>query len=502
MAGMSRRLLERAMNEANTYQDWREAAISHDKLTGMDQWKKVEKSSLYDYHSIRQRLDALRELRAAKDDHGLLFTLNEGIHGNMAGMGKTALYKRAKYGTKELITDYVDEIVDALQYLSKVRSNKISFEERLDFFRRADHCFGRTALMLSGGAVLGHFHVGVVKALLEEDMLPSVISGSSAGSLIAAIVGTHSTAELRELFDPRHLLMEARQEVTWLGRVMSPGQPSMDVHDVEDTVDRLVPDLTFQEAYELTGRRINISVAPAEVHQTSRLLNAITSPNVYVRKAVMASCAVPGIYPPVILEAKNKNGRRQPYLPQRRWVDGSVSEDLPAKRLARLYGVNHYIASQTNPVVLWFIQDPKEEQSLMSTALHLGFRTYQEWLRATHWITQRVTKPMPRAHLLSNMFYSVATQTYTGDINIMPSYRTFNPAKLLTPPTEKELMFYVKEGERATFPKIERIRAATKISRALDRILGRYERRALREAHRGASSTMSTPFGERRITAA
>ena len=126
------------------------------------------------------------------------------------------------------------------------------------------------------------------------------------------------------------------------------------------------------------------------------LLNAITSPNVYIRKAVMASCAVPGIYPPVILEAKNKNGRRQPYLPQRRWVDGSVSEDLPAKRLARLYGVNHYVASQTNPVVLWFIQDPKEEPTLLSTGLHLGFRTYQEWLRSTHWITQRLTKPVPR----------------------------------------------------------------------------------------------------------
>ncbi len=498
----SRRLLERAMDEANSYADWREAAISHDKLTGMNQWRAVERSSLYDYHSIRQRLDTLRELRASKDDHGLLFTLNEGIHGNMAGMGKTALYKRAKFGTKHLIEEYVDEIVDALHYLSKLRSNKISFEERLDFFRRADHCFGRSALMLSGGAVLGHFHVGVVKAMLEEDVLPSVISGSSAGSLIAGVLGTHSTAELHEMFDPRNLLMEARQEVTWLGRLLSPSTPNMDVHDVEDTVDRLIPDLTFQEAYELTGRKINISVAPSEVHQTSRLLNAITSPNVYIRKAVMASCAVPGIYPPVILEAKNKNGRRQPYLPQRRWVDGSVSEDLPAKRLARLYGVNHYVASQTNPVVLWFIQDPKEEPGLLSTGLHLGFRTYQEWLRSTHWITQRVTKPVPRLQLLANMFYSVATQTYTGDINLMPRYRLFNPTKLLTPPSEKELMFFIKEGERATFPKIERLRIASKISRALDQILKRYERRALRDAHRISSNTASTPFGERRISAA
>jgi NTE family protein len=100
------------------------------------------------------------------------------------------------------------------------------------------------------------------------------------------------------------------------------------------------------------------------------------------------------------------------------------------------------------------------------------------------------------------MFYSVATQTYTGDINLMPRYRLFNPTKLLTPPSEKELMFFIKEGERATFPKVERLRIASKISRALDQILKRYERRALRDAHRISSNTASTPFGERRISAA
>ncbi len=70
--------------------------------------------------------------------------------------------------------------------------------------------------------------------------------------------------------------------------------------EVEDPVKRLIPDLTFQEAFELTGYSINISVAPAELHQTSRLLNAITSPNVFIRTAVMASCAVPGVFPPVM----------------------------------------------------------------------------------------------------------------------------------------------------------------------------------------------------------
>ena len=115
----------------------------------------------------------------------MLFTLNEGIHGNMGGMGKPVLYSRAKFGTKNLIGDYVDAIVDALEHLRTLDSDHPDFLERLDFFRRASKCYGKSALMLSGGAILGNFHVGVVKSLVEQDLLPDVISGASAGSLIA-----------------------------------------------------------------------------------------------------------------------------------------------------------------------------------------------------------------------------------------------------------------------------------------------------------------------------
>jgi hypothetical protein len=42
---------------------------------------------------------------------------------------------------------------------------------------------------LSGGAYLGYYHIGVVLSLIQQNMLPRVISGASAGSLIAAFVG-------------------------------------------------------------------------------------------------------------------------------------------------------------------------------------------------------------------------------------------------------------------------------------------------------------------------
>ena len=56
--------------------------------------------------------------------------------------------------------------------------------------------------MLSGAGALGPFHLGVTKALLEQDLLPDVISGSSAGSFVAAVIGTHDEATLRAAMHP------------------------------------------------------------------------------------------------------------------------------------------------------------------------------------------------------------------------------------------------------------------------------------------------------------
>ncbi len=50
---------------------------------------------------------------------------------------------------------------------------------KLVFFRETRHAFGRTALLLSGGASMTMHHLGVVRALYEDGLLPRVISGSS-----------------------------------------------------------------------------------------------------------------------------------------------------------------------------------------------------------------------------------------------------------------------------------------------------------------------------------
>jgi len=148
------RVLEREISNADSYEQWFELAAEHDRETGADKWRHNDESRLYDSASINRRLKRLRKLRNKGDDHGLLFVLNEGIHGNMAGMGQSRLYQRAKCGTKVLVEDYINEIRDSLEILSPRELASVPWAERIEFFQRASHCYGRSALMLSGGGTL------------------------------------------------------------------------------------------------------------------------------------------------------------------------------------------------------------------------------------------------------------------------------------------------------------------------------------------------------------
>ena len=111
---------------------------------------------------------------------------------------------------------YVTEVEKALLYIRETPD--ISNEEKKRFFKSANTNLGTSALCLSGGASFGyctcidismtlqslHFldHFGVVKAFLDEGLLPRVVSGTSAGGLVAAMICTRTDAELKELLVP------------------------------------------------------------------------------------------------------------------------------------------------------------------------------------------------------------------------------------------------------------------------------------------------------------
>ena len=148
---------DRDLVTAPDYIAWAKAAREHDKKSGLQTWRDADESKHFDYKAIRARLERLRKLSAAGDVKGLLFVLNEGIHGNIDGMGHERLYQKARFGTKTLIEDYVAEVVDSLGKIAAARS--IPREEKRDFFRRAQHCYGRSALLLSGSGSLSIYRM-------------------------------------------------------------------------------------------------------------------------------------------------------------------------------------------------------------------------------------------------------------------------------------------------------------------------------------------------------
>ncbi len=465
--------LEFCMAEATSYADWLELARQHDQLSGAETWRSTLKSSLYDYQEISNRLEKLQHALQHGASSELLYALNEGVHGNMGGMGKPVLYTQAQCGTKYLIEDYVTTIAKSLRYIHQCPESEITPTEKADFFRRASHCYGRSALLLSGGAGLVYFHHGVVQELIDHDLLPNVISGASAGAIVAAQLGTLSDDELRDGY-----FIKKRYQEPLRTRMLDVFRGKVDAQTAkvarENLLDEIIPrDITFQEAFEKTGRYINISISPAERHQSSRLMNAITSPNVYVRSAISASMGIPGLMASERLFARGFDGKPRPYLETRRWVDGSLSNDLPAKRMARLYGVNHFIVSLINPMVVPFIEDVKSRQNrgLFNVVSESSVRVTKEVLTAIERIL--VTRGAKGKALAAQLAYLVAMlgQSYLGDINILIGRHDFRWRNALFEFRPGEVEAMIQAGRRHTWPKMSMIRNAAMISHTLDSVL-------------------------------
>ncbi len=457
----------------STYAEWKENALAKDARSGANAWKEEEFSELYDSKVIRLRYEELVKLRASGDLQGLLYYLNEGIHGNMGGMGAPKLYTQAKFGTKTLIEDYIKELSAALDQLAQCSETEISHQEKLAVFRRSSGCFGRSALMLSGAGPLGPFHIGVVKALWEQNLLPNVISGASAGSVVTAMIGTRQNKYVSNLFsgEPLSDLVQLLSEYAELLHTQAP----VSNKQLVELIASLIPDVTFVEALEESGCYINIPVAPVKMQQRSRLLNAMTSPNALVRDAVLASCSIPGIFPSVTLAAKDHNGKRRPYVPSRKWVDGSITSDLPAKRLARQYSVNHFISSQANPMVVWALQNSMMSNDPWSKYVNIYQSAARDWMRAIYPLTMEMIPITHPANANVRMLFDLMTQEYTADITIMPKRRIYHFGQLLVPLSSQETFALIREGEQSTWPSIEQIRNNTLISRKLDSVLNELE---------------------------
>jgi TAG lipase/steryl ester hydrolase/phospholipase A2/LPA acyltransferase len=185
------------------------------------------------------------------------------------------------------------------------------------------------------------------------------------------------------------------------------------------------------------------------------------------------SCSVPVVFSPPVLVAKDPlTGETVPWHDDRRqWIDGSVDGDLPMTRLAEMFNVNHFIVSQVNPHVVPFLA--KEDGPGGNT-------NRQPWL-SSPWLSSITNlardEALHRMAVLSEMGIfateftkaaSILSQQYSGDINIFPEISYAHFPRILQNPTTEFMLQACLSGERATWPRIARIRNHVAIELALD----------------------------------
>lgn len=357
-----REKLRKALHRADNYEDWRKAAQALDIYLGNEQWKETDEYAYYDSQTVNKVVAQLKTLRAKAEteEQGgrascsdvpameeLRALLEACIKNNFAGVENPKLYSETYSGTKDLLQGYVDEVHASLQLL--LDSHTLTREVKYRHFRHLDTNFGRTALCLSGGATFAYYHFGVVKALLDNDMLPEIITGTSGGALVAALVATRTDEELKQLLVPAlaHRIKACREGfTTWIRRWWRTGA-RFDAMDWAQQCSWFCRgSTTFREAYERTGRILNVSCVPSDPHSPTILTNYLTSPDCIIWSAVIASAAVPGILNPVVLMKKNRDGSLGPYSFGHKWKDGSLRTDIPITALNLHFNVNFTIVSQ------------------------------------------------------------------------------------------------------------------------------------------------------------
>lgn len=487
--------LERDLAEAQSYDEWESIALELDSASGMNLWKLDNASPYYDYALVAERVVTLRRYLNEGRDVELLRTIREGLYHDLGNIGHPLLYGHAHVGTKRLIEDYIEQVCLSLEYLCDHDFSFLSLDDKYRFFEDTAHSYGQPALMFSGGASLGLFHAGVCKALQDQDLLPKVFSGSSAGSLMAGMLGTRTDDELRLMYDGEHFYEHAFH---FRGmRDILRGGGIADVQVLKNFLRQNLGDYTFEEAFAKSGRHINIAVAPYDGSQQPRVMNELTSPYLLIWSAALASCAVPVLFPPVKLTSKDCEGRYKPYMPSTRWVDGSVRSDFPRERLSRLYNINYTIACQVNPHIVPFMQNDHERyrKDVMSWPARIARKQAQMLaMGAMDFARDRMGRVAPVRRMLDHG-YGVIGQRYYGDVNIVGDYGLRHYTYMLRDPSPELFQILMKEGERATWPKISAIRTHARIGKTLDQCLARLDQRRMAQlAEQNGQSLAADPM--------
>jgi NTE family protein len=175
----------------------------------------------------------------------------------------------------------------------------------------------KTAFVLGGGGVLGAHEVGMLRALSEAGIQPDVVVGTSVGAINGAFVAADpagAAARLGELWQGE-ALRQAFSETLW-GRAARLARSGTHLHSIEPLrhmLDDMLPGEEFADL-ELPFHCVAASIERASARWFS------SGPIV---PAVLASCAVPGLLPPVEVDGEH-------------YFDGGLVDSIPVGRAVTL----------------------------------------------------------------------------------------------------------------------------------------------------------------------
>eukprot|EP01053_Blabericola_migrator_P011721 Blabericola_migrator_1__11720@NODE_708_length_6780_cov_78_864442_g513_i0_p1_GENE_NODE_708_length_6780_cov_78_864442_g513_i0NODE_708_length_6780_cov_78_864442_g513_i0_p1_ORF_typecomplete_len576_score63_70Patatin/PF01734_22/2_7e26Patatin/PF01734_22/1_8e03_NODE_708_length_6780_cov_78_864442_g513_i015493276 len=384
--------------------------------------------------------------------------------------------------------------------------------EVLAFIQDFSSSWGQTALYLSGGGMIGFHHFGIGKALLQLRLVPDILVGCSAGSAVAAWLAsrTNNDAEKELKNEDFARVFAPFENTSWCNKIVNlfffgylcSGD------SWTQCARRVYGDLTLAEAYERTGRILNISACRADEEKSSctgaYLLNYHTTPNVLLRSAVLASSAFPLLSTPFTLLEKVPSGNS--ICPSKRFHavpfrDGCLLADIPLGLVAREFDVGFSIVAQVNPHVYPFLSLQSRARAGRPARKQLVRRgkTLLVLLGRMEEFFREVLRSIIRLGVSLDVWptfsgvdtSSMMDQTYRGDVTLLPRRIFWSHRFAATNLTrESDIKWYLNEGMIMAFEKTPLIRARLVIEELISTLKGELTQLTAQRRLRGSSRTV------------
>jgi hypothetical protein len=112
------RKLQSTMRKSADYYEWRRLAGQLDEVLGNLDWIEEDFSPLYDCHKVKQQVNMIDRMVYSWDTFNLMFRLRSSLSRNQYGIMHEGLFSKAHSGTKRLIKQYHETVVNGLLYIA------------------------------------------------------------------------------------------------------------------------------------------------------------------------------------------------------------------------------------------------------------------------------------------------------------------------------------------------------------------------------------------------